>query len=160
MNRWLSLPELMQRWNTTLPENVLEAIRAGLPVYEYIEVGGTPDALEMSASSFMDRFQTGPPWITSIQPLNLNDIRFLRADVEAFEQANSRAGKDGITYDTPQNELAKMCNVEDRTVSNWSNKGLLYEKHGREKRYSLPFTAEWLKKNGKHKELESLNNSK
>lgn len=160
MNQWLSLPELMERWQTSLTENVFDAIRAGLPVYEYIEVGGTPDASELWPNDFMDRFQAGPPWETGIQPLNLNDVRFLAADVETFELAHNGAGQTGIVYDTPQNELAEMCSVEPRTVSNWTKKGLLCEKRGREKLYSLPLTTEWLKKNGKRKELESLNNSK
>lgn len=80
----------------------------------------------------------------------------LVANAEAVDPPNNG----GIVYDTPQNRLAMMCNVDPRTISNWTGRGLLCEKRGREKLYSLPLVAEWLEKNGKHKELESLNNPK
>lgn len=162
MNKWISLPDLMQRWEPGPIENVFEAIRAGLPVFERkappnpskpVWAGGGKESQVVQLITDEERQR---PEKGQVYPHN---VLFLVADVEAFELARRGAGQEVTVWDIrSQEDLAQMCGSTTRTIRNWIETGLPQD--GTRKHFSRALTVKWLEKNGKHKQLESFNNSK
>jgi hypothetical protein len=87
--KWITLDQLLNRWETTVVENIFEAARGGLQIYEETEEVFLTGMVELAVSEAAERYYF---WLKNcntpeyIRPLPQDCICFMLEDVKKYEQ--------------------------------------------------------------------------
>lgn len=99
---WITLEQLMQRWQTHEVETVFEAIRAGLPVHEKARDFGISGGMEqLSPGEAAERYYFGGEY--GVEPLG--GIRFKLQELTEFEQTHHNPWQPITTTPTKRRKL-------------------------------------------------------
>lgn len=123
---WITLEQLMQRWQTAEVETVFEAIRAGLPVYEKERDFFLTGMNELSPEEASERYYLGGEY--GCKPLGL--MLFKLQEVIEFEQAHAAKGRVGGVIELNNyplkghSEAAVYLGVSKKSISNYVKQGM------------------------------------
>lgn len=111
---WIDMDGLMQRWQTNLTINVMEAVKAGLPIYY------EPHDLELTG---MDRL-SADEWCRRTSEIDPGRIRFSFQELLQFEKSHFDPREPAAWVEKPlrQVDIAARAGVTTRQAREWQKR--------------------------------------